>query len=74
MLVAFLKLDEKEVTAIVLTGCISKQEKKAGLLRDLTEEGRDQAIELAEILEQLYIFTNIIQGKNKIYFVVFIDY
>ena len=28
MLVAFLKLEEKEVTAIVLTGCNTKQEKK----------------------------------------------
>ena len=64
MLVAFLKLDCSEVEKILLSGCTTNSEKREARKKDLTDIEREQAIELNEILEQLYIFTNIIQGDG----------
>ena len=64
MLVAFLKLDCSEVEKILLSGCTTNSEKREARKKDLTDIEREQAVELNEILEQLYIFTNIIQGDG----------
>ena len=62
MLKSFLRLSHSEIESIIFRGLVTKKEKQNAAKNDLTNDEREQVVELTAILEHLYMFTNIIQG------------
>ena len=50
--------------SILISGLTSKNDKITASKEDITEVEREKIAELVEVLEQLYIFTNIIYGET----------